>query len=260
MAKNTNADHSNLASPLSKVFTSPPSSAGKRSETPPLLQLNSHDTVNLTNSLNGITPTTTTDGVTVTHYSEERGTMEKISVPSLNIFNAEFKAEPNKSTHKPSTNPFLNITSSVPIISTKTTNPFHVSLTTNSTDPESASPIYDSLISNDITSICSENNNDTTATIISKKDEPKPAITNPFTVAIDEINTENHTVRINSNNNDTFNNFKNNNIAVNDKAEPTLDEKSKNKKNIEVIFMQTCKTFVFSIINILPNSHKSCCC
>lgn len=238
LTKNTNAGQSNLASPLSKVFPSPPPSAGLKSETQTLLPLDTtQDTENRINPINGITPSSTADTVTVTHFSEKRGTMEKISVPSLNIFNAEFKAETSKSTPKSSTNPFLN-TSPVAVTSTNTTNPFHVSLTTNSIEPELVSSVNDNFKTNDVISICSDNNNDTNVTLISKKDAPpKMAATNPFTVAIDEIDNDLHntTDRIKTNNNDALNNLKNNNIVVNEKAEPSLDEKNKNMKNIEVI-------------------------
>ncbi|XP_031620014.1 band 4.1-like protein 5 [Contarinia nasturtii] len=231
MTKNTNAGQSNLASPLSNVFPSSPFPVGVKAESPTLLPLD------VENSLNGVAPTPPADTVTVTHFSEKRGTMEKISVPSLNIFNAEFKADSSKSITKPSTNPFLN-TSPVTLTSTSTsihtTNPFHVSLTANSIEPESISSINNNFKTNDVLSICSENNNDTIVTLISKMDAPKmPAPTNPFTVAIEEIDNENNTVKIKTNNNDALNNIKNNNVAVNDKAEPSLDEKNKNKKNIE---------------------------
>lgn len=236
LTKNTNAGQSGLASPISpisKIFPSPPSSAGLKPDTPTLLPLNTvQDSDNQANSLNGIGPSQMTDTVTVTHFSEKRGTIEKISVPSLNIFNAEFKADVNHLTAKSSTNPFLN-TSPVAITSTKPTNPFHVSLTTNSIDLEPISLINDDLKSNDVISICSENNNDTgTTTLMSKKDTPKTVATNPFAVAIDEIDNDNHSDKIKTNNNDAFNNFKNSNIVANDKAE--LDEMNKNKKNIEV--------------------------
>lgn len=234
LAKNTNAGQSSLASPISKVFPSPPLSAGLSTETPTLLS-SIQDSDNQTNSLNGISPLTMTDTVTVTHFSEKRGTIEKISVsPSLNIFNAEFKADSNNSTTKPSTNPFLN-TSPVGVASKKPTNPFHISLTTNSIDHEPISLNTDDLKSNDVISICSENNNDTgTTTLMSKRDTPKAVVTNPFAIAIDEIDNDNHTEKIKTNNNDAFNNFKNNNIVVNDKAEPSVDELNENMKNIEV--------------------------
>lgn len=232
LTKNTNAGQS----PISKVFPSPPSSAGLKPDTSTLLPLNTiQDSDSQANSLNGIGSSQMTDTVTVTHFSEKRGTIEKIiSVPSRNIFNAEFKADANNSTVKSSTNPFLN-TSPVAVASTKPTNPFHVSLTTNSIDLEPISLINDDLKTNDVISICSENNNDTgTTTLMSKKDTPKTVATNPFAVAIDEIDNDNHSDKIKKNNNDAFNNFKNNNIVADDKAEPSLDEKNKNKKNIEV--------------------------
>lgn len=172
--------------------------------------------------------------------------MEKISNPSLNIINAEYKsAETSKST-----NPFLN-TSPVAVSqsqpqqphtpTTNTTNPFHVSLITNSindaADHITPVAVNDNFKANDVISICSsDNNNDTNSTLISKINAPKLLATNPFTVAIDEIDNENHNKmdQIQINNNDALNNLKNNNIAVNEKAEK-LDEKNRNKKNIEVI-------------------------
>lgn len=236
LGKNTNAGQSNLSSPLSKVFPSPPSSAGLKSDIPTLLQLDTvQDTENRTYSLNGVTTpsSTTTDTVTVTHFSEKRGTIEKISVPSLNIFNAEFKAETSKPTPiKSSTNPFLN-SSPVAVTTTNTTNPFHVSLASSPIESDTVTVLNDNLKSNDVISICSDNNNDTNATLLnSKMNLTKTAATNPFTVAIDEIDNDNHADRIKTNNNDALNNFKNNNIM--EIAEPSLDEKNKNIKYIEV--------------------------
>ncbi|XP_055315576.1 band 4.1-like protein 5 isoform X2 [Sitodiplosis mosellana] len=233
LAKNTNTGQPNLASPLSKVFPSPPSSAGLRSETPIQLPLDIiTDAENRTNSVNGVTSSSTIDKVTVTHFSKERGAMEKISNPSLNIINAEYKAETSKSTTpKTSTNPFLNTSPVAVPLPTNTTNPFHVSLITSSIDADHVISIDDNFRTNDVISNCSDNNNDTNTTLISKE-APKLVATNPFTV-IDEIDNENHTNRIQVNNYDALNNLKNNNIVGNDKAETTLDEKNKNKKNIE---------------------------
>lgn len=251
LTKNTNAGQSNLASPLSKVFPSPPSSAGIKSDTPTLLSFDTiQDTDNRPNLVNGVTANSN-DTVTVTHFSEKRGTIEKISVPSVNIFNAEFKAESSKSTTKStttttttsSTNPFLNA-SSVAVMPTHTTNPFHISLTTNpielDTMPLQTNEYTD--ICNDVNSICSDNNNDETITntatpLISKVDPIKLITTNPFTVAIDEIDNDcNHTEKFKINNSDTLKNLKNNNNMINEKTEPSLDEKNKNKKYIEVNF------------------------
>lgn len=238
-------------SPLSKVFPSPPPSAGLKSENPILLPLDiTSDAENRSNAVNGVTSSSTVDKVTVTHYSKERGAMEKITNPSLNIINAEYKsAETSKST-----NPFLN-TSPVAVSqppppqqqqpqtpTTNTTNPFHVSLITNSiidaADHITPVAVTDNFKANDVISICSsDNNNDTNSTLISKINAPKLLATNPFTVAIDEIDNEhqNKIDQIQINNNDALNNLKNNNIAVNDKADTMVDEKNKNKKNIEVI-------------------------
>lgn len=260
MTKNTNAGQSNLTSPLSpKAFPSPPIFPVK-AESPTLLPLDIiQDSENRTNSLNGVSPSTPADTVTVTHFSEKRGTMEKISVPSLNIFNAEFKADSSKSVTKPSTNPFLN-TSPITLTSTSstihTTNPFHVSLTATSNETEPISSINNHLKANDVISICSENNNDTIVTLISKMDTPKTtSATNPFTVAIDEIDTDN-TVKIKTNNNDALNNIKNNNVVANDKAEPSLDELNKNKKNIEVNFNRFI-IFLFFLVSKYTHTQYS---
>lgn len=103
------------SSPFAKKFPSTPLAFMKNCTTP-LTPLTA-ETVN--NQQNG-SATANSETVTVTHYSEERGTMEKISVPS--IFNADFKTETNE---KNSTNPFLNMlptTSSTTSVSS--TNPF----------------------------------------------------------------------------------------------------------------------------------------
>lgn len=231
LTKNTNAGQSNLASPLSKEFPSPPPSAGlpEASRLPLSLNEDVDNRANATSVPNGVTPLTI-DTVTVTHFSEQRGTMEKISVPSLNIFNAEFKAEPSKPATKSSTNPFLN-TSPV-AVTTNATNPFHISLSTSPLDADLLT--IDNSKATDLISICSDNNNDTTTTLIfDKRDTVKTAPTNPFTVVIDELGSDNPVNKIKTNNNDALNNFKNNNIMVNE-LEPSLDEKNKNKKNIEV--------------------------
>lgn len=128
--KNTNA--TSPSSPLLQVFPSlsPPPSAGLAAdaETPSLL-------------LNGSSETPSkppaTESVTVTHFSEKRGTMEKISVPSLNIFNAEFKNKGNDGSlaAKSSTNPFLNMSPTTQTVSLNvtSTNPFHVTTSPTTT-------------------------------------------------------------------------------------------------------------------------------
>lgn len=114
-------------SPYAKTFPSispPPSASSLKSQSP----TNDLDSQPPSLVLNGSTSKCTTkptvESVTVTHFSEKRGTMEKISVPSLNIFNAEFKNDVN-SAKKQSTNPFLNMS---PVSTTSTittsTNPF----------------------------------------------------------------------------------------------------------------------------------------
>lgn len=70
--------------------------------------------------------------VTVTHFSEQRGAMEKISVPSLNIMSSEIKSpkldnqaraelEMKK---KNANNPFLTLDSISPVTKISSTNPF----------------------------------------------------------------------------------------------------------------------------------------
>lgn len=253
LTKATNTGQANTpTSPLLKAqFPSLPASAGHKSETPavllPLDLIQSTDETTASASVNGISASAA-DTVTVTHFSETRGTMQKISVPSMNIFNAEFKSsDANKSqlssffapssssstssssllpssttTTATSTNPFLN-TSPVAVTPTKThtTNPFHVSLNASPIDQPDTTlvPVQinnDSPKSNDIVSICSENNNGTiiATTLISKMDPkmkttttttttptPTPAITanvtkpiatNPFAHAMDEIDNDNN--------------------------------------------------------------------
>lgn len=94
-----------------------------------------------TSLLNGLT-----EHVTVTHFSEQHGAMEKISVPSVNIFNAEIKtpkvdnaiSENLKSLDadlkKNTNNPFLNISPKAIATATNSTNPFK-SPTTTTTFP-----------------------------------------------------------------------------------------------------------------------------
>lgn len=97
--------------------------------------------------LNGGQPMTpaAAEHVTVTHFSEQRGAMEKISVPSVNIFNAEIKTPKVDNIHsernlrasdtneikKQTNNPFLNMSPMTPpqsppaqMPSISSTNPF----------------------------------------------------------------------------------------------------------------------------------------
>lgn len=327
MTKNTNTGQTNTpTSPLLKAsFPSPPASAGPKSELPAvllpldLIQGTDDRSTAAAATVNGITAATSSaDTVTVTHFSETRGTMQKISVPSMNIFNAEFKAsDANKSQQSSfiaqplppplspisstsiatSTNPFLN-TSPVAVTRTTThhiTNPFHVSLNASPIDqPDTTiiTPVQinnDSPKSNDIVSICSENNNGTiiATTLISKMDPKKmmasapavasatatttsntiitrPNANNPFANAVDEIDNDNnyHSInnsvvvsdtKIKTNNNDALNNLKNNNCMVIERNnDSTLDnEKNKNNKYIEVNSELFFCHFVFRLFHFL---------
>lgn len=303
LTKATNTGQANTpTSPLNASFPSPPASAGHRSEIPAVLlpldliqntddRSSSAPTAATAAAVNGVgASNSAADTVTVTHFSETRGTMQKISVPSMNIFNAEFKASdankpqlssfmappppPSLSSSQPaaappplssstSTNPFLN-TSSVAVTATKThtTNPFHVSLNASSNDqPDTTITNNDSPKSNDIVSICSENNNGTiiATTLISKMDPKtpatatthtivtKPITTNPFAHAMDDIDNDhnyhsgmNNSVvvvsdtKIKTNNNDALNNLKNNNCMVIERNSTLDNEKNKTIKYIEV--------------------------
>lgn len=307
LTKATNTGQANTpTSPQSKASFPLPSASGHKSETPAVLLpldliQNTDDRTAAPNAVNGIGATSSAaDTVTVTHFSETRGTMQKISVPSMNIFNAEFKASdanrsqlssfltPSSSSSSSappplsSTNPFLN-TSPVAVVATTkthTTNPFHVSLnaspTTDQPDNTTIMPVQinnDSPKSNDIVSICSENNNGTiiATTLISKMDAKmktmtttttttpatattnatKPIATNPFANAMDDIDNDNNyhssgmnnsvvvvsDTKIRTNNNDALNNLKNNNCMVierNNDSTMLDNEKNKTIKYIEV--------------------------
>lgn len=264
--KNTNTGQT-PTTPIARLFPSPPLSTNATNLQSsdiltmfPLDLLQDIDNNSITQNGKSTTtpaktPSTTNDTVTVTHFSEKRGTMEKISVPSLNIFNAEFRAnESNKVTTQPSvaaptttttitakvsTNPFLNTTS--PISATASpTNPFHVSLATTIVDNEMASSMNNNTKTIDSILNCSDKDNNGTilATITKIDSSQKVNATNPFTVAIDEIDHENNRNggdRIKVNITDAFNNYKNNNSVVKDHVMDSLfDERNKNKKNFEV--------------------------
>lgn len=292
MTKTTNTGQINVpTSPMSKSsFPLTPTLAGAKSETPAVLLpldliqgTDDRSTVTAAATpVNGISSTSTPDAVTVTHFSETRGTMQKISVPSMNIFNAEFKASDANKTHQQqpsfiaqpqpppptpsstsmSTNPFLNTSPvaspvTTTITPTHTTNPFHVSLNASPLQPDATiMPAHTNNISpksNDIVSICSENNNGTiiATTLTSKVDASKKPIvpaTNPFH-AMDETDNEHNYHSINNsvvvvsntknktNNSDALNNLRNNNCMVIERNnDTTLDnENNKNIRYIEVI-------------------------
>lgn len=299
LTKATNTGQANTpTSPLNASFPSPPASAGHRSEMPALLPLDliqntddrsSAPTAATATAVNGVSAmTAVADTVTVTHFSETRGTMQKISVPSMNIFNAEFKASeankpqlssfmapppPSSSSSPPAAAPLSSSTSTNPFLNTShvthTTNPFHVSLNAGPTDQPDTKPMpvqinNDSPKSNDIVSICSENNNGTIidTTLISEMDQKskttttaaaatttattnttvtKPNTTNPFVNDMVDIGNghnyhsgmNNSDTKIKTNNNDALNNLKNNNCII--ERNSTLDnEKNKTIKYIEV--------------------------
>lgn len=265
-------------SPITRLFPSPPPSANATnlqsdmSTMFPLDLLQDIDNNPITHNGKSTTPATTpsatNDTVTVTHFSEKRGTMEKISVPSLNIFNAEFRAnESNKVTTPPSvaakvsTNPFLNQSSSISI-TTSPTNPFHVSLATTIVDSEMASSMNNNTKTIDSILNCSDKDNNSTiiATITKIDSSQKVNATNPFTVAIDENDHENNRNggdRIKVNITDAFNNYKNNNSVVKDQVMDSLfDERNKNKKNIEVIFFSPFNYFMVVFLSFFPVSFS----
>lgn len=244
LSKNTNNGPSNVSSPLSKTFPSPPVSANAtKTESANLISLDGlhNDTTNQLVSLNGvITPTaTTTDTVTVTHYSEQRGTMEKISVPSLNIFNAEFKPDKQKNIQ---TNPFLNLSpttaATTTTITPTSTNPFmiHEPLTT----------IANPIVSESNCVALNNNNTKSDDEHFDNHNEENHIVTalvnkiNPFKniAAIDEIDNEHTkqlTDKVKANNIEAFNNYKNNNSTSTINSERTVaDETEKNKINDEV--------------------------
>lgn len=109
-----------------------------------------------------------TEHVTVTHYSEQRGAMEKISVPSVNIFSAEIKTPKvensennlrsfdNSDYKRQTNNPFLNMSAMTPpqsppaqITSINSTNPFKsspISSNVSSVSNTNDIPTYPSII------------------------------------------------------------------------------------------------------------------
>lgn len=266
--KNTNAgqDQSNrpTSPPITKLFPSPPSSASAATKPDimfPLVDLvQDIDNQIKLPTLNG--QTQISDTVTVTHFSEKRGTMEKISVPSRNIVNAEFRGEPNRvvatttTTIIPnsSTNPFLNTTP--PTITTSTTNPFHDAVNstlattiTTAIETELAASLNNNTKMIDDILNSSENGVITTTTATTTLATPIDLTTrptNPFTVTndikIDDDN--NHEVYgCEVNITDAFKNYKNNNSSV--KTQSLLDENNKNMNNIEV------NSFFFLKINVI---------
>lgn len=117
----------------------------------------------------------TLNGVSVTHYSEQRGAMEKISIPSVNVFSAEIKTPKlDNSAHSnnliqlddspvptKNNNPFLNMSPQLtPTTTVSSHNPFKVTPTTlfsgggSSTSPVVASP---TVIATTTTTVQSQN-------------------------------------------------------------------------------------------------------
>lgn len=120
----TIASTSSFSSP--KNFPSPTSPSMKNNflSLPPLTPTPYQETSSSTKNSNN-------DSVTVTHFSEQRGAMEKISVPALNIMSTEVKspkldnqtrAEMEKI--KKTNNPFLTLDPISPITKISSTNPF----------------------------------------------------------------------------------------------------------------------------------------
>lgn len=171
------------------------------------------------------------ENVTVTHYSEERGTMEKISVPPLNLFNVDV-APDQAADQQRSTNPFLNMSptaNSTPVV---TTNPFR---SPNDSDKPAAAAVKSTngtLSTNHTTSkipvpISLNSSNGNGNHII----EPvTPVATNPFTTLSEidggakviAMNRQNSIKRTNSklkyanNNSVSYANSKNNNGKSNE--------------------------------------------
>lgn len=109
-----------------------------------------------------VTPTnqkpsnTTLNGVSVTHYSEQRGAMEKISIPSVNVFSTEIKTPKlDNSAHSnnliqlddspvptKNNNPFLNMSPQLtPTTTVSPHNPFKVTPTTLFSGSSPISPV-----------------------------------------------------------------------------------------------------------------------
>lgn len=181
--------------------------------------------------------------MTVTHFSEKRGTMEKISVPSTNIFNAEFKTDKSKSnestfTGKSSTNPFLNMSPATQTVTVNvtSTNPFHVTASPTSTTTNCSF--------NNTKSVQSGGNNLPDATEAALDAIILLAATNPFSTNITHDECDKRHIELNKtdinnkelNKNHSINNINNNN---NDNDRNNSSNKKLNetytKNNKEVI-------------------------
>lgn len=134
-----NNNNSLTSTPTARSFPSTPDSStfstsfASLMHNTPLTPTQVSSTDGPTSLLNGNAET-----VTVTHYSEQRGAMEKISVPSLNIFNAEIKTtdQPDNNNYrspgmakKQTNNPFLNMSPPAQALAAacavSSTNPFN---------------------------------------------------------------------------------------------------------------------------------------
>lgn len=113
----------------SSLFHSPK----RYSPTSPSIKNSYHSLPPLTPSTIADTPekNTNNDSVTVTHFSEKRGVIEKISVPSLHILSAEIKSpkvdnaiRSDLDRIKTTNNPFLSPDPISPIAKISSTNPF----------------------------------------------------------------------------------------------------------------------------------------
>ncbi|KAJ6637703.1 Band 4.1-like protein 5 [Pseudolycoriella hygida] len=141
----------------------------------------------------------TTENVTVTHFSETRGAMERISVPSDNIFNAEITSpkldnnvraannlKPSDATDAQATNtnnPFLNMSptstappqSSVVVTSITSTNPFIPTSNYSSPSLAISNPFRDGDNDKPIAKVESNALNNHAPAPVDKKDDEKKA-------------------------------------------------------------------------------------
>lgn len=201
--------------------------------------------------------TPATESVTVTHFSEKRGTMEKISVPSTNIFNAEFKTDKNKGndttfTVKSSTNPFLNMSptstaTQAVTLNVTSTNPFHITASPTSTTNSSF---------HDTRSVQSDGNNLPSATEAALDSLILLAATNPFSSSITKDEIDNRHIETkkpdHSSEKETKKNYAINNIN-NNNNENDRNNSSNNNKNLNETFTkikQEVNDFVFFFLII----------
>lgn len=216
-------------SPYMKTFPSlsPPLSASSTKSQSPTSDFDSQPSSLV---LNGLTNKGTTkppvENVTVTHYSEKRGTMEKISVPSLNIFSAEFKTD---NSIKTSTNPFLNM-SPTSSTNTSSTNPFR---TTSCENVENVNNI-NSNASHQVAyeTDASSAGNDSTVDDITESTSSKIMVTNNTNINDNCIKNKNLNVIINNSSNNTSNNNRNNNDYANNDINGDKSDKNHNTNNI----------------------------